>query len=420
MSGCHSTSSKKAENYYPPLNPSMALAVTDCSNVTAFGQQCGDDRIDIRAKFSNSEGETVQIQVNDTVYDIVVRNTRATLSVSGITDATITLVDPAGCWEPLICGDGGGDPPPPPPPPATGACCTDGSCSVVALSDCFGTYHGDNSECTPDLCPQPPPILDGACCELDGSCNVAEEVNCFGSYQGDNTTCSNLCPQPPPSTGCPVSGQTYIATGNVNLTNCNVPSDAVIVLTDAFFTYSVPVAIDSLTVNGTVTLNPINNSSRMYDLNMNQLILNGTLNEAVRSIIEFFSNDGDIDIVGNGTLNIYRIEHEGSPGLKLLGSVNFGSLVIYDITGGFSSLRTYTANGNISMDALLLLEKQTMFDIQGYRIEVGRLRARHSNTWIRGVPGATLIVGNGSPATVISGNYHVPTEYVDNLTIVWE
>lgn len=82
----------------------------------------------------------------------------------------------------------------------TGACCFgNGSCSVLSSSTCSsqgGTYQGNGTSCSPNLCPQPT----GACCFADGSCQVLTAADCTsqsGSYQGDGTSCSpNPCPQP--------------------------------------------------------------------------------------------------------------------------------------------------------------------------------------------------------------------------------
>jgi hypothetical protein len=78
------------------------------------------------------------------------------------------------------------------PPAQTGACCfADGSCLILTQSECTnqgGTYQGNGTGCSPNLCPQPP----GACCFNDGSCALLLEDDCAfqgGSFQGANTTC---------------------------------------------------------------------------------------------------------------------------------------------------------------------------------------------------------------------------------------
>lgn len=82
----------------------------------------------------------------------------------------------------------------------SGACCfTDGSCQVLTQTNCGtqgGSYDGDGTTCSPNLCPQPT----GACCLADGSCQAVTQTSCLtqsGTYQGNGTTCTpNPCPQP--------------------------------------------------------------------------------------------------------------------------------------------------------------------------------------------------------------------------------
>lgn len=85
------------------------------------------------------------------------------------------------------------------PPAGTGACCDpSGSCLVTDQGSCTlagGTYQGDGTSCTPNLCPQPT----GACCTPDGNCTEETEPDCDllgGTYQGHGTTCGG--------TSCPV------------------------------------------------------------------------------------------------------------------------------------------------------------------------------------------------------------------------
>lgn len=83
---------------------------------------------------------------------------------------------------------------PPPPPPLIGACCLpDFSCVELEQSNCElqgGTYHGDESLCTPDLClPVPVP---GACCMVSGSCLDLLQSDCElqnGLFLGEATVC---------------------------------------------------------------------------------------------------------------------------------------------------------------------------------------------------------------------------------------
>jgi hypothetical protein len=68
-----------------------------------------------------------------------------------------------------------------------GACCSAGSCSVVAgpLS-CSGHYLGDGTTCSGVDCGH------GACCN-GGVCSlVAGQAACNGTYLGDGTTCSGV------------------------------------------------------------------------------------------------------------------------------------------------------------------------------------------------------------------------------------
>ncbi len=91
--------------------------------------------------------------------------------------------------------------PNPCPQPPSGACCfADGSCSFVsffACEDLGGDYLGDDIACDANPCPQPP---DGACCFADGSCQFLNAFECedvLGSYFGDGVECDpNPCPQP--------------------------------------------------------------------------------------------------------------------------------------------------------------------------------------------------------------------------------
>jgi hypothetical protein len=84
----------------------------------------------------------------------------------------------------------------------TGRCClTNGSCLIATSSGCTvqgGTYAGDGTNCTPNVCPQPPT---GACCQFAG-CVVLTQAQCVssgGTYAGDNITCAAAnCPAVPP------------------------------------------------------------------------------------------------------------------------------------------------------------------------------------------------------------------------------
>jgi spore coat protein A len=82
------------------------------------------------------------------------------------------------------------------PPLPTGACCApDGSCVVVNSpgAACTATYSGDNTSCTPNLCPQPP----GACCSDDATaaCTSVPQASCTGTFHGIGSTCGAVsCP----------------------------------------------------------------------------------------------------------------------------------------------------------------------------------------------------------------------------------
>ena len=80
-----------------------------------------------------------------------------------------------------------------------GACCFyEGQCDELNEVQCInlgGTYQGDETECSPSLCPPPP---EGACCYNDTTCAYLEESECDatgGTFQGDGVECTEgLCP----------------------------------------------------------------------------------------------------------------------------------------------------------------------------------------------------------------------------------
>ncbi|MFN7020449.1 MAG: hypothetical protein ACK4WH_03870, partial [Phycisphaerales bacterium] len=105
----------------------------------------------------------------------------------------------AACTDVTIGGDYAGDNTTCTPNICPGACCApDGSCSVLSATACAtagGTYQGDLSVCALVVCPQP----EGACCSVDNLCSISTAANCAGTYQGDNTSCTpNPCA---PATG---------------------------------------------------------------------------------------------------------------------------------------------------------------------------------------------------------------------------
>jgi hypothetical protein len=104
----------------------------------------------------------------------------------------------------------------------TGRCCfADGSCTVVTAAACGtagGTYGGDNTTCTPNVCPQPT----GACCAPAGTCSVLTSAACIasgGTYQGNGSVCGS-CPTV-------VFSNCNISTGPTTLNGVAAPSGGV-------------------------------------------------------------------------------------------------------------------------------------------------------------------------------------------------
>jgi len=86
-------------------------------------------------------------------------------------------------------------------PEFLGACCRGTTCSVECRDDCEhppsptlpGTYRGDGTNCTPNLCPG----ATGACC-IPGGCLNRTQASCTtnnGTYRGPGTTCLTLEPE---------------------------------------------------------------------------------------------------------------------------------------------------------------------------------------------------------------------------------
>jgi hypothetical protein len=98
----------------------------------------------------------------------------------------------------------------------TGACCIDNVCSQQSSSACAaagGTYSGDLSDCTPELCAPP----SGACC-VDGQCFEISEQNCAasnGTFLGEGVACEDQC--------TPATGACCLAAACITLTeaDCN-------------------------------------------------------------------------------------------------------------------------------------------------------------------------------------------------------
>ena len=83
-------------------------------------------------------------------------------------------------------------------PQASGGCCISGSCSILLQATCDsrgGQYLGDNADCSHAPCAGASET--GACCVLGVCSSSITEDACLaleGTYQGDNTTCTfNLC-----------------------------------------------------------------------------------------------------------------------------------------------------------------------------------------------------------------------------------
>lgn len=114
-------------------------------------------------------------------------------------DSVPSLLDPIAGLGSLGFGQSGYLPCPEPLVP-TGACCfDDGHCMVVSESDCAaegGNYFGNDTDCSPNPCPQPP----AACCFSDGHCEVLFPATCTQlggtSLIGINTCDPNPCPEP--------------------------------------------------------------------------------------------------------------------------------------------------------------------------------------------------------------------------------
>lgn len=77
-------------------------------------------------------------------------------------------------------------------PPPLGACCSEGFCYESTEADCFGSWQGAETTCSPNPCP--PPEYPGACC-VEGVCQeVGSEEECAnlgGTYQGAYSTCED-------------------------------------------------------------------------------------------------------------------------------------------------------------------------------------------------------------------------------------
>lgn len=103
-------------------------------------------------------------------------------------------------------------------PPSSGACCLPiGTCATLTPAQCSaqnGTYQGNNTTCTPGLCP-----TFGACCLNSGNCSTLSSTDCAaasGTYNGDGSLCvQTVCPVilepfvdalPIPAVATPTSG----------------------------------------------------------------------------------------------------------------------------------------------------------------------------------------------------------------------
>jgi len=85
-------------------------------------------------------------------------------------------------------------------PPPSGACCRDGVCVLSLAGECPGQYMGNNTNCSPNPCPQPSL---GACCEAGGACGVSYQRDCLSGAWTSGAPCTpNPCPPSPPAPGC--------------------------------------------------------------------------------------------------------------------------------------------------------------------------------------------------------------------------
>jgi len=125
------------------------------------------------------------------------------------------------CW-PLPC-----------PLPSIGACCVDGDCNMILLTECTAPgaiFYGQGTQCNDIFCGNPPDPF-GACCQLNGACvqNVTETACIYfrGHYNGDETHCAEVaCASP----GCscvgatPLSGVAFFDDSTIGLTACDGPT----------------------------------------------------------------------------------------------------------------------------------------------------------------------------------------------------
>ncbi len=110
----------------------------------------------------------------------------------------------------------------------TGACCVNGTCSLLTAADCAaagGAYQGGDSSCSPNPCSQP----DGACCfpQFEGGCADVGQALCEsanGTFLGPGTVCgidSDGDSSPDLCDGCPNDPNKFAP----GVCGCGTPDD---------------------------------------------------------------------------------------------------------------------------------------------------------------------------------------------------
>ena len=115
--------------------------------------------------------------------------------------------------------------------PEDGACCLDGTCTVMAYDPCksaLGTWYGPGSDCA-DPWIECETTETGACCASDGYCYEWDSATCEtdgGYFYGAGSACTDAfveCEEPPPETGaCCVDDTCF----DWSLVDCHAASGA--------------------------------------------------------------------------------------------------------------------------------------------------------------------------------------------------
>ena len=75
-----------------------------------------------------------------------------------------------------------------------GACCFEGECQVVSVTDCqdmgYALFQGDGLDCSDVSCEL---VTAGACCFEDGYCEVVETFDCWVHHNFINVFLVNKC-----------------------------------------------------------------------------------------------------------------------------------------------------------------------------------------------------------------------------------